>query len=288
MTSWQPSPAGPSTTSASRREPPLELAPVASTAWGAESGSGQRKPSVEKVKFETLPIVDYTPPAVKPTLEEVRAELAARPFEPSRAVAEYLELNVRTPVSMEQMEKLPRDVKKHITGSEHLLLTTENASVWYAAPISKDVKQADGTRKHVKTCEVIRDVVPNDPRLPDWMRNGVGITDQDTRLQSKCARICNAMKRNLSHPITRQFLKRLGHQTRKTPPVGGTWEEYDKQRKLVIPHALTPVFNNLKTIATVLNIWREKTRSSTPGEPGIWGSPSNPGIVNKMRVTDRR
>ena len=223
-TSWQPSPAGPSTTSASRREPPLEFAPVASTAWGAESGSRRRKPGVETVEFETPPIVEYTPPAVKPTLDEVRAELAARPFEPSRAVAEYLGLNYQTPVSVEQVEKLPRDIQKYVTGSEHLLLTTEDASVWYAAPKSKDVKQADGTRKHVKTCEVIRDIVPNDPRLPDWVSHEVGITDQDTRLQSKCARMCNAMKRNLSHPITRQFLKRLGHQTRKSPSVGGTWE----------------------------------------------------------------
>ena len=100
--------------------------------------------------------------------------------------------------------------------------------------------------------------------------------------------MCKAMVRNLSHPITRQFLRRLGHQTKKSPSVGGTWEEYDRLRKLTIPHALTPVFNNLKTIATVLGIWREKTKSPIPGEPGTWGSPSTPGIVNKMRVTDRR
>ena len=94
--------------------------------------------------------------------------------------------------------------------------------------------------------------------------------------------------RNLSHTTTQQFLKRLGHQTRKSPPVGGTWEEYDRLRKQSIPHALTPAFNNLKTVASILGLWREKTKSSVPGKPATWGSPSAPGIVNKMRVTDKR
>ena len=243
---------------------------------------------METVELETLPIVEYTPPAVKPTLDEVRAELAARPFEPSRSIAEYLGLNYRTPVSVEQVESLPLDIQKYVTGSEHLLLTKEDDSVWYGSPESEDVKQLDGTRRHVKTCEVIRNIVPNDPRLPSWATNGIGITDKDTKLQSKCARMCRAMMRNLSHTTTQQFLKRLGHQTKKSPSVGGTWEEYDRLRKQSIPHALTPAFNNLKTIASILGIWREKTKSSVPGQPATWGLPSAPGIVNKMRVTDRR
>ena len=37
-TRWQPSLAGPSATSASRREPPLELAPAGLTAWGLNLG----------------------------------------------------------------------------------------------------------------------------------------------------------------------------------------------------------------------------------------------------------
>ena len=89
------------------------------------------------------------------------------------------------------------------------------------------------------------------------------------------------------HP-TQQFLKRLGHSTRKSPPVGITWDGYDELRKRSIPHALSPVENNLKTVATIFGLWREKKRNPVAGEPGTWGSPSAPGIVNKMRMTDRR
>ena len=70
--------------------------------------------------------------------------------------------------------------------------------------------------------------------------------------------------------------------------MGGTWEAYDELRKQVVPDALTPDYNNLKTIATVLGVWREKEKNPVAGEPGTWGHPSAPGIVNKMRVTDRR
>ena len=155
-------------------------------------------------------------------------------------------------------------------------------------PVSQDEKQPDGTRKHVKTCEVFRNVVSNDSRLPEWVTNGIGCVESDTRAQTRCKRLCKAMMRNLSHATTQQFLRRLGHCTRKLPPVGGTWEAYDKLRKQVVPDALTPDYNNLKTIATVLGVWREKEKNPVAGEPGTWGHPSAPGIVNKMRVTNRR
>ena len=70
--------------------------------------------------------------------------------------------------------------------------------------------------------------------------------------------------------------------------MGVTWEDYDELRKQSVPLALTPDYNNLKTVATILGLWREKVKNPIPGEPGKWGSPSAPGIVNKMRVTDRR
>ena len=101
---------------------------------------------------------------------------------------------------------------------------TEVEDVWYGPPTSKDEKQPDGTRKHVKTCEVFRNVIPNDPCLPDWATNGTGCEEEDTRAQTKCKRVCKAMMRNLSHATTKQFLRRLGHCMRKSPPVGGTWE----------------------------------------------------------------
>ena len=74
----------------------------------------------------------------------------------------------------------------------------------------------------------------------------------------------------------------------KLPPVGGSWKEYDRLRKEVIPTALTPESNNLKTVATTLGVWRPKTKNSVPGEPGVWAEPSTPGVVNKMRLTNKK
>ena len=74
----------------------------------------------------------------------------------------------------------------------------------------------------------------------------------------------------------------------KLPPVGGSWENYDRLRKKVIPTALTPEKNNLKTIASALGLWRDKSKNPVPGEPGVWGDPSAPGAVNKMRVTNKK
>ena len=183
---------------------------------------------------------------------------------------------------------LPEDVRKFVSGTEHLTLVTETQDIWYGPPVSEAKKQPDGTRVHVRSCRVFRNVTENDPRLPPWVTDGIGCSERDTKKQHRVQRQCMAMMRNLSHATTQMFLKRLGHSTMKLPPVGGSWKEYDRQRREVIPTALTPEPNNLKTIATTLGVWRDKTKSIVPGEPGVWGESSAPGVVNKMRVTNKK
>ena len=282
---WRPSVAEPSPSSTPPREQPLKLVLTGRTDRGVEPGPSRSKPAEETVVCESLPIVHYIPPETRPTLEDVRHEIRQRPFEPSRALAEFLGLNYRTPISLEQKMSLPEDVRKFVSGTEHLTLVTEVRDVWYGPPISKAKKQPDGTRSHVRSCQVFRDLIENDPRLPPWVTDGIGPSEKDTKKQHRIKRQCMAMMRNVSHATTQLFLRRLGHSTMKLPPVGGSWKEYDRLRKEVIPTALTPEPNNLKTIATTLGVWRDKTKSSIPGEPGVWGEPSAPGVVNKMRVT---
>ena len=183
---------------------------------------------------------------------------------------------------------LPEDVRKFVSGTEHLTLVSEIRDVWYGPPVSEVKMLPDGTKTRVKSCRVFRDLTENDPRLPLWVTNGIGPSEKDTKKQHKIKRQCTAIMRNISHVTSQLFLRRLGHCTMKLPPVGGSWKEYDKRRREVIPTALTPEPNNLKTVATTLGVWREKTKSSVLGEPGVWSEPSTPGVVNKMRVTNKR
>ena len=235
-----------------------------------------------------MPIVHYVAPDIRPTLDDVRNEIRERPYEPSRVLAQHFGLDHRTPISLEQQASLPEDIRKFVTGTEHLTLVSPISDVWYGPPVSDVEELPDGTKTRVKVCQVYRDLRKNDPRLPLWVTNGIGPSKKDTKNQHKIERQCTAIMRNISHVTSQLFLKRLGHCMMKLPPVDGGWEEYDKQRRKVIPTALTPEFNNLKTVATILEVWRPKTKSSVPGEPGVWAEPSVPGVVNKMRVTNKK
>ena len=122
--------------------------------------------------------------------------------------------------------------------------------------------------------------------MGDRWDSRIGCTRADTQSESRCRRVAKVMRKNLAHRTTQEFIKRIVHSLQKKPP-HGTWPQYDEWRKSQVPHAFTPFEANLKTIATVIGLWRGKFKNLVAGEPGTWAPSSTPGVVAKMRVTNR-
>ena len=158
--------------------------------------------------------------------------------------------------------------------------------MWYEPPESNTEKLPNGTICMWKTCKKYYNITKNDSRLQSWIAVGVGLTRRDTKSESRCHRMAKAMRRILAHRRTHDFVRRLGHSLQKKPPKG-TWGQYEYWRRHQVKNPLIPHNENLKTIATVFGLWRQKRKSGVEGETGTWAPKTDPGVISQMRVVNR-
>ena len=241
------------------------------------------------------------PPKERPTLEEVREAARRDPGLPCKKLAEYLGLTPGTPMSQQQLESLPEDLFWITTGTEHLLCVPEvTTNVWYCSPDSKAVRrERNGQMRHEKYVKKITNPVPNDPEVPRWAFNGVGITDEHCKRLTGYQTILRQVKRNLAHCASQDFIRNLGHSLRAFSPVSGnnslpkslrhrfpygpTWRHYDEYRiskgiPIVIPRGRL-----LFTTAGHLEVLRPRNQNPGDNNERSWGPSTEPGIIKRCR-----